>query len=151
MRVMIRDGDLPGKKVDVTMRHQRGVTHPDGLDIKYTMNLDKIVAKPTATGLKLLQRLTGIDLEDIIDTCPSVGGPAASVSLFSQHCLRDAPGDRVSVASVYQAYCHFCTDRDEKPINATVFGAQLRRIHPDIHRGRMLGTRENCHINLQLI
>lgn len=54
------------KRVDVTMQHVRGITNPTGLDIAFRLDLTKVVQNPTKVGLEIVQRLTGVQLEDIL-------------------------------------------------------------------------------------
>jgi hypothetical protein len=56
----------PDKRVDVNMRHTRGITNPYGLDIRYTFDLGKIAQKPNRIGIKMMERLSGIDMSDLV-------------------------------------------------------------------------------------
>lgn len=66
------------KTIDVNMRHKRGVTNKLGLDIKYNIDLTKILECPTAFKMKMLNRLTDGAFADVIDEMypPFVPTPA---------------------------------------------------------------------------
>lgn len=55
------------KRVDVNMRHTRGITNALGLDIRYTLDLTKIAQKPNRIGIKMVERLSGVDLSDLVE------------------------------------------------------------------------------------
>lgn len=57
---------MPGsnrKRADIF--HHRGPLSDSGLDIRYTLDLTKIITNPKPNTLALLQRLTGIDTSDL--------------------------------------------------------------------------------------
>ncbi len=47
--------------------HSRGTNAPLGLDIRYTLDLGKIIQKPTRVGIKMVERLSGIDMSDLVE------------------------------------------------------------------------------------
>lgn len=55
------------KRVEINMNHKRGITNQHGMDIKYNLDLTKVIHQRDPLALTLLQRLTGVDLNDIID------------------------------------------------------------------------------------
>jgi len=65
MEAALLEGRGERRQVDVNHRHQRGITNPHGLDVKYTLDLTKVALKPTKAGLEILERITGVDLSDI--------------------------------------------------------------------------------------
>ena len=58
-----------GNRTDIF--HHRGPCSASGLDIRYTLDLTKILVNPTARSLALLERLSGVQLADL--------GPAPAV------------------------------------------------------------------------
>ena len=98
----------PNKLVEI--RHRRGVDETKGLDVRYTLDLTKVCTNPTREGLMIVERLTGIDLSDIVQqpaqdkafvqwlaTCshrPETQTPAAD--LYGSFCTwyrANMPGD----------------------------------------------------------
>ena len=51
----------------VDIRHFRNALSPSGLDIRYTLDLTRVITRPTQINLAITQRLTGIRLDDIIE------------------------------------------------------------------------------------
>jgi len=143
------------KRVDVNMNHTRGITNPLGLDIRYTMDLTRIAMKPTPSSLEILQRITGVDLEDIIDRLPAYGGAPATVAKFVKDFVREVPGERVEIRRVSAAYLSFCSGLGEKPLAASAFGRELRRLCPGVTEAKSRtghgGPRVNCYGNLTLV
>jgi len=103
-----RPDTTPDKLVEI--RHRRGVDETKGLDVRYTLDLTKVCTNPTREGLMIVERLTGIDLSDIVQqpaqdkafvqwlaTCshrPEAQTPAAD--LYGSFCtwyLANMPGD----------------------------------------------------------
>jgi len=93
------------KTVKVSHTHLRGSMAPGGLDIRYTMDLTKMVMKPSRTGIELLERLTGIPLVDVL---PESGDEGDDVARFADECLVMIPdtgtSSRVLLADVYQRF-----------------------------------------------
>ena len=143
------------RQVDVNFNHTRGITNHLGLDIRYTMDLTKIAMKPTPVSLDILQRVTGVDLQDIIDRLPVTGGVAASVAKFVKANICEAPGERVEIRRVYAAYLSFCSESGESPLAAMRFGRELRQLCPGITTLKSLanetGERVNCYGNIAIV
>lgn len=77
MEQTLLEGTGERRQVDVTLNHVRGITNPNGLDIKYTLDLTKIAMHPTRRNLAVLERLTGIPMEDVLPQYVETGdGPA---------------------------------------------------------------------------
>lgn len=96
---------LPEKKeVNVNHTHMRGGLGENGLDIRYTLDLTKIIIKPTATGLELLERLTGIPLSDLTEHAPGNNPLDEMVSRFVDECCIVGSGHRESVFNLYNAF-----------------------------------------------
>ena len=53
------------RTVDVFHNHHRATNSPGGLDIRYTLDLTKVILSPTRRSLALLERLTGITVTDL--------------------------------------------------------------------------------------
>jgi hypothetical protein len=91
-----------GKRSDIY--HHRGPLSDSGLDIRYTLDLTKIVHRPTAKSLGVLQRVTGVDMADLID---ALDHPAAAhtdhIRTFSELALVRSIGDRVLFSAFFDA------------------------------------------------
>lgn len=103
-----------GKRADIF--HHRGPVSDTGLDIRYTLDLTKILTRPTKTSLSLLQRLTGIEMEDLIEEALHVvPGREIETSLdeFLNGCTRAVPdpAPRLTLAEMHRAYRQWCLDR----------------------------------------
>lgn len=92
------------KTVRVNHTHLRGTTPPGSLDIRYTMDLSKILLHPTKRSLAMLQRLTGIDMADIMNEV----APADSMNIifrdFFDTTFERNLDKRVALAKVYAEY-----------------------------------------------
>ena len=98
------------KTVRVNHTHLRGTTAPGNLDIRYTMDLTKVVMRPTRTTIEILERLTGIPLADILPQ--SEEGSADLAAGFAEECLvvvPDAEG-RQQLGDIYQRFVSWHTD-----------------------------------------
>ena len=108
LRDIVRDG-ISDKRIDVNLNHTRGITNIHGLDIKYTLDLTKIIQRPTKMGLALLERLTGVSLEDIADA-PGEDTQSGVFQDFLHECCIVAPSIRIPFRLIYERYsdwCHF--------------------------------------------
>lgn len=95
------------KRVDVNHSHLRATLAPGGLDIRYTLDLTKIMMRPTQKGLELLERVTGIEMGDLIEelTPPPGSTTAGLVQLFINKCCDKAgERDRILLEGAWQAY-----------------------------------------------
>ncbi len=126
------------RQVDVTLNHTRGITNPHGLDIKYSLDLTKLCMRPTAQGVRLLSRLTGVEMEDIASELQA--GSEAGVSPLAARFVRErlvaAPGGWVAIAEVYAAYCAFCAENEARPMAVGHFGRTLHQLLPGTPRTR---------------
>ena len=94
-----------GKRADIF--HHRGPVSESGLDIRYTLDLTRIVMQPTSRNLAVLERLTGIGMDDLIDELtPAAGENAATLlSLFvEERCLKTDRRIRTTLEEVWRAY-----------------------------------------------
>jgi hypothetical protein len=99
------DGD---RRVFVNHSHRKTSSGPNGLDIRYTLDLGKIVANPTRRGVELLERLTGIQLSDIPLSEQEGEESVEIVKTFLAERCRFNPGSQVPFSSVYAAYRRHC-------------------------------------------
>ena len=87
------------------IHHHRGPVSESGLDIRYTLDLTKIVTRPTRASLAMFARLTGIDVSDILPVPNEEGG---MIARFADECLVLIPdsgtSSRVSLADAYQRF-----------------------------------------------
>lgn len=107
----------------------RGHIAPGNLDIRYTMDLSKVVMRPTRTGIELLERLTGIPLTDILPPDPQTGSDL--VAGFVEQCLVIVPdnGGREQLSNVYQRFLRWQPESGGK-VSHTVkwLAAELRHM-----------------------
>lgn len=96
-----------GKRADI-FHHRRPVT-PSGLDIRYRVDLTRIVNKPSRQSLDLLGRLTGLDLSDLQAAAGS--GPARTreetmlvFDRFYQEQVMDAQGNAMLFRDLYRSF-----------------------------------------------
>lgn len=91
--------DIKSKKeVSVNHTHQRATTAPNGLDIKYNLDLTKVITKPTRQGLEILEKLTGISFAEI--TLGSDDVDELFQKFIAERC-EVADGERVSSFALY--------------------------------------------------
>lgn len=117
--------DRADKVVDI--RHFRNTPSPSGLDIRYSLDLTRVVMKPTALSLAIAQRLTGVDLGDVIEALGYFeSGNRGRVELFVQDCCIIEEGSRSRAADLYDAYCTWQHEWDgAEPMSKKAFGGCL--------------------------
>lgn len=96
-----------GKRTDI--HHHRGPVTDSGLDIRFQLDLTKIVLRPTPASLRVLQRITGVEVADLIDSLtakPAASGDDAIDLLgrYLEERLRPSSIGRVSLAAVTRDY-----------------------------------------------
>lgn len=107
------------KKIFVSHAHTKTTNAPGGLDIRYTLDLGKIVANPTRRSVELLERLTGIQLTDIpIEDDSNTELIADQVRAFCRARCVYADGQRLTFAAVYQEYRSYCSQTGVLPLMA---------------------------------
>jgi len=108
MEQALLEGTGERRQVDVTLNHVRGITNPNGLDIKYTLDLTKIAMHPTRRNLAVLERLTGIPMEDVLPKqVEAVDGPAdqGHVAQFvADRCAEVATTYRLPLKRFYEHF-----------------------------------------------
>lgn len=122
--------DNQGERRQIDMNHRRLSTAPNGLDIRYNLDLTKILINPTPKSILLLSRLTGIDLEDIAEMptdhqlmTEQALNQALAKTFLTEACTRD-PDATISAADLYQAFTTWSQTRhpDRKPPSQKTFG-----------------------------
>lgn len=146
----------PDRRVDVNMNHVRSTSAPNGLDIRYTLDITKVCTKPTRHGLLILERLTGVSMKDMLDELPATGMAATATAVvlaFSKDHLKESEGSRAEIARVYAAYLAFCGERGLRPLTKMCFGRELKQLFPAVVEAKSVGTsqRVNCYGNLELL
>ncbi len=99
--------DELGKVIDVRHSHIRSTQAPGGLDIRYTLDLTKVVLQPTQKSLSLLERVTGIDLSELVEelSIPPSSSAVGLVREFIDQCCRPADeSDCINLSTIYEAY-----------------------------------------------
>lgn len=132
MEQALLEGTGERRQVDVTLNHVRGITNPNGLDIKYTLDLTKIAMRPTPAGLAMIERLTGVDMSDIELTKASVSSaPACELSDFLL-TLKGWPG-KALLKDVHSEFCKWyrATQDTHMPPPSSKWLANELRQSPD--------------------
>ena len=107
--------DGADRRVEVRHTHLRGVMPQSGLDIRYTLDLTKVILHPNRRSLALLERLTGITVTDLDASAGAEGEDLDSISRFlRQECVvadPDSPeeehGRRIAVRELYASYTNW--------------------------------------------
>lgn len=114
--------NLPKKKeVLVNHNHQRISETPGGLDIRYNLDLTKVISKPTPAGLEILERLTGISFADIDLGGQSLESRTQFQMFVEQNCVKDVSA-RVKTVELHTAYNDWCDDEADK-LGSKVFSS----------------------------
>ncbi|NCD25746.1 MAG: hypothetical protein EOL86_09170 [Deltaproteobacteria bacterium] len=99
-----------GRRSDIF--HHRGPLSDSGLDIRYTMDLTKIVLNPTAANLRMLNRVSGLPVDDLMPQPAAMVNKASQQDLFDRFAAamirRDITG-QVRFALVYAAFLGWCS------------------------------------------
>ena len=104
---LLRRADDGGRRrIDISHRHFRSTAAPLGLDIRYTLDLTKIIRSPSSKTLKLLSRLTGVDMDDLVEMGAEAVTPVAEglVETFLAECCLAIPAESTPFAKVYAAF-----------------------------------------------
>lgn len=94
--------------------HHRGPRSASGLDIRYTMDLTKIITNPSRPALDLLERLTGVTVTDLVQEEPPVrriGETDEVIEMFASffaEAIEPSETDSVQFSSVYRAFTDWC-------------------------------------------
>jgi prophage antirepressor-like protein len=103
------------------IHHHRGPVSPGGLDIRYTLDLTKVIIKPTRQTLDLLGRLTGVDVSDL---AAEISGPrpvdsreeiAAVIDRFSGERLQPSPGTATQFRILYADFLAWYAKQEHFP------------------------------------
>ena len=124
--------DFDGNKYSVYRHQHRTTTAPKGLDIRYTLDLTKIILRPTKNSLALLQRLTGVDVSDLaertIDIRPGHEA-ASSIEGFLSDCTLVELDGSTPFPLLYSSYVVWRQDRQmfsEQIASNRVLASSLR-------------------------
>ena len=109
----LSEGD---KKVFVNHAHTKVTRAPNGLDIRYTMDLGKIVANPTRQSIEMLERLTGIQLSDIPLAESTKGDLDAWFLAFVEDCCFVEENERISSFLLYTAFREWLKKERKTPL-----------------------------------
>lgn len=119
-----------GKRADIF--HHRGPVSDSGLDIRYPLDLTKIVQRPSANSLEVLQRLTGVDMTDLIGALapPVTFTERDGMREFCSQILTHCVGERVAFSMVFTALRQWLIDNTDYGARITPrqAGADLRSL-----------------------
>ena len=105
MEQALLEGQGDRRQVDVNLKHERGITNPHGLDVKYTLDLTKIAMNPTRRNLAVLERITGIPMSDIIPEPTPTSAEPDYVPRFVEACCYEVdPGHRIPFKRFYDHF-----------------------------------------------
>lgn len=118
--------------------HHRGPVSKSGLDIRYALDLTKIALNPHPRSLEVLQRLTGVDMDDLITELEERraredADGSAGMDVFILERMERSPGCVVGATQLYKAFCRWFDaeymDKPHRPPMPTqrLFGKWLRR------------------------
>ena len=133
--------DRPADKT-VNINHHRNPRSPSGLDIRYTLDLTKVILNPTKKSLELLSRSTGLDLDDMIEEAAEVenGSKAFFLERFVNSCCRRTDQQQyVHLVALHAAYSDWF-NLAEYPINKMATNKELSAFlavkgYPKVKRG----------------
>jgi len=126
------------KKVFVNHSHTKVTRAPNGLDIRYTMDLGKIVANPTRQSIEMLERLTGIPLADISLVDSANSDLEILFLAFVEACCIVAEDKRVSSLLLYTAFREWLKkERKSPPPSVKRFSSVVGNHFDRIKSGRM--------------
>ena len=106
MEKALLDGQGEIKRVDFEHNRSRRMENPHGIDIKYNLDLTKIIMNPTAEGVQLLSHLTGIDMDDVIaDLSQKSTSASQQVDRFILECCNTSnPNEGTVGKDIYIAF-----------------------------------------------
>ncbi len=105
----------PDKVVDI--RHFRSTPSPSGLDIRYTLDLTRIILKPRRTSLRILERITGLQVADILEDMPDEVSDATTDLLrmfVRMRCRPVSDEERVPLKDLHAAYVDWFREAGHK-------------------------------------
>ena len=128
------------KRVEIA--HSRSTNASNKLDIKFTLDLTPIVSKPNVESIKILQKITGIDFQEVI-TAISVNKAqdrAIDIDDFFNDCVIYDQSKLTTPSQMYSKYCEWCRVNSIVPLPQTGFAkkaglvAILKRIDGKVAR-----------------
>ncbi|MBW2187562.1 MAG: Rha family transcriptional regulator [Deltaproteobacteria bacterium] len=129
MRDQLREQHGEIKRVDIEHNRTRRMDNPHGIDIKYSLDLTKIVMNPTRAGLDVLEKLTGLDMSEVDFQPASADSIFATLACFIAETCRQEPASRIVCGKIYAAYVHWLSSRgNEKPITKISFMRHLNEM-----------------------
>jgi Rha family phage regulatory protein len=115
----------------VDLHHHRGPVSESGLDIRYTLDLTKVILRPTKKSLELLQRLTGVDVGDLVaEMVPPPVKPAHQLLADYLHLMTlPAPGQMLRLTHVVASFNRWRMGQGTgKPLDGRGMAAALREM-----------------------
>jgi Rha family phage regulatory protein len=115
----------------VDLHHHRGPVSESGLDIRYTLDLTKVILRPTKKSLELLQRLTGVDVGDLVaEMVPPPVKPAHQLLADYLHLMTlPAPGQMLRLSHVVASFNRWRMGTGAgKPLDGRGMAAALREM-----------------------
>lgn len=129
-------GDTADRTVQVNHTHLRGTIPQGVLDIRYTLDLSKIILHPSKRSVAMLERITGIVLADIMNEHPTADRLEENFrEFFNSTYTRDADKS-LTFASLYREYLAWCRNIDVK-----AFEVATRRRFGDLVRAAGFGVK----------
>ena len=125
------------KRVEVNHSHLRATNAPGGLDIRYTMDLTKIVMSPNPSTLALLSRLTGLDFDAMDFPLPAHGKTPVQdqVARFVAERCRMAPSQNSQAIKLYDAFASWCIENRLEIITLRAWGDAMSELFTKVKAG----------------
>lgn len=92
------------RTINVNHSHWRYTAAPGGLDIRYTLDLTKVVLNPGKASLTVLERLTGVQLADLCKDIPVDSPTSEPFTRFAEAGMIGPGVGDLKFAEVYAAF-----------------------------------------------
>ena len=123
------------------------------------LDLSGLASKPTPFGLKVLQRLTGVDMSDLIEELERVGARrndfgATDLEDYCRERITPMPGNIVGATELYRDFCRWFAEKyEDAPKKPPVpsqnrFGKWLR--HQGFSSRRVMKGYVYCNVELKV-
>jgi len=128
MEQALLEGRGEHKQIDIEYNRTRRLENPHGIDIKYSLDLTKIVMSPTRAGLDLLEKLTGVDMSEINLPTTSNADTFINLSRFIAEACQQDPTNQTILGQLHAAYADWCRNQDETVVSKIIFGRRLNEM-----------------------
>lgn len=152
------EDERPTRRSRADIYHHRGPVSESGLDIRYSLDLTKIAMNPHPHTLAIVQRVTGVDMDDLIEELEQIRAQrndcgATDLEDYCRERIVSLPGNIVGATELYRDFCRWFAakygDAPKKPPvpSQNRFGKWLR-LHGFSSRRIMKGY-VYCNVELK--